>query len=179
MDLTSTPIRETRRSVTARAAIDVAGMIRRVRRTADLSQAELARLIGVDQSTVARWENRLAQPRVDTFQRILGLAGLDLLVHDQGQPVRPMREDTPRDRAGRRWPAHLDVRDAIEPYTGEPREQAHARPLRDLWRYGSSIPDDHPSLSELAALREARHAATRARLAHLVSRAKSARRYRC
>ncbi|MFP5416149.1 MAG: helix-turn-helix domain-containing protein [Actinomycetes bacterium] len=151
--------------------LNVAGLIRRVRRLADLSQGELARLVGVDQSTIARWENGQSEPRVGMFQRLLGLAGLDLAVRDSvDRPVVPMRADAPRDRAGRHWPAHLDVRDAIEPFTGQPLERAHGRAYRDLWRgWSGCTPQDHPSHGELAALRRGRRESTRARLARAVA----------
>jgi len=44
-------------------------------------------------------------------QHLLRLAGLRAEVHDaeNGEVVEPMRDDGARDRAGRRYPAHVDL----------------------------------------------------------------------
>lgn len=82
----------------------------RARRRADLSQRELAQLIGVSQSTICRVEATEAQVDASTFLRILAIAGLCLTVTDaSGAVVAPVSADTVRDNAGRRFPAHLDV----------------------------------------------------------------------
>nr|WP_274638288.1 helix-turn-helix transcriptional regulator [Microbacterium bovistercoris] len=89
--------------------IDVSGYVRRARRLADLSQRDLAQLVAVGQSTIARVESG-GEIDVRTLARILAVANLRLAVVDrQGGEVRPMPADVLRDRAGRRRPAHLDV----------------------------------------------------------------------
>jgi transcriptional regulator with XRE-family HTH domain len=89
----------------------VPGLVRRIRRVLDVSQRGLAALIGVSQSAVARWETGRTSPRVSVVQHLLRLAGLRAEVHDaeNGEVVEPMRDDGARDRAGRRYPAHVDL----------------------------------------------------------------------
>ncbi|OFE14549.1 hypothetical protein BA895_09300 [Humibacillus sp. DSM 29435] len=88
----------------------VARYVVRARRRADLSQRELAQLVGLSQSTVCRVEAGTAQVTASTFVKILAAAGLCLAVTDSsGAMVAPVSVDTVRDNAGRRFPAHLDV----------------------------------------------------------------------
>jgi len=89
----------------------VPGLVRRVRRILDVSQRGLAALIGVSQSVVARWETGRTSPRVSVVQQLFRLAGLRAAVHDaeSGELVEPMRDDGARDRADRRYPAHVDL----------------------------------------------------------------------
>ncbi|WP_207474580.1 helix-turn-helix transcriptional regulator [Tessaracoccus sp. SD287] len=86
------------------------GIILRCRRTADLSQRELAALLGVSPSTVARWETGERMPNADTLAAIADLAGYRMgLIDHRGEPVTPAPRETLRDRRGRRIPPHLDV----------------------------------------------------------------------
>src|SRR5215210_5990817 len=86
------------------------GLVRRARRAADLSQRGLAARLGVSQSTVARWETGQSSPTLSLVEQMLALSGLRLEMTDaDGVSVAPMREDAPRDRAGRRFPAHVDL----------------------------------------------------------------------
>jgi transcriptional regulator with XRE-family HTH domain len=57
---------------------DAAGMVRRARRAARLTQRDLARLAGVDQAVVARIERGTTIPRADTLTRLLEAAGYGL-----------------------------------------------------------------------------------------------------
>ena len=77
-----------------------------------MSQRGLAALIGVSQSVVARWETGRTSPRVSALQQLMRLAGLGSTVHDleSGEEVEPMRDDGVRDRGGRRYPAHVDLK---------------------------------------------------------------------
>jgi transcriptional regulator with XRE-family HTH domain len=54
--------------------------IRQIRESAGISQAELARRLGVTQPNVARWESGTEKIRVDTLQRIADALGLSLAV---------------------------------------------------------------------------------------------------
>ncbi len=94
--------------------LDLGALLRALRRLADLSQRELAARSGVPQSTVARIESGQAvDPRFRTVERLIRAAGSTLGVAAPGEPVRgvePARDDNRRDEAGRRYPAHLDVR---------------------------------------------------------------------
>ncbi|MBQ1072687.1 GNAT family N-acetyltransferase [Micromonospora sp. C31] len=117
--------------------IEVGTALRALRRQADLSQRELARRSGVPKSTVARIEaDPAADPRLRTVERLVRAAGGELTVGvptvDQagtdgtdgtdgtngtdGTPgtiavLPPVPHDGRRDEGGRRYPAHLDVRE--------------------------------------------------------------------
>ncbi len=62
------------------AGLDVPGLVRRARRVADLSQRDLALLLGVCQATVAHWETGRRLPGLVDLEDLLRLAGLQLLV---------------------------------------------------------------------------------------------------
>jgi transcriptional regulator with XRE-family HTH domain len=97
----------------------VPGLIRKVRRLADLSQRELATAAGVSRSTVGRVESGTLTPSLETLLRLLGVAGLRLVVTDEdGRVIQPMRVwDDRRDGAERAFPAHLDL--ILDPRGGE------------------------------------------------------------
>lgn len=97
----------------------VDGYVRRVRRQADLSQRELGRVAGVHPSTIGRIESGELVPSLAVFRRLLGVAGLRLVVVDaDGRVVMPMETwDDTRDGAERRYPAHLDT--ILDPEAGE------------------------------------------------------------
>jgi transcriptional regulator with XRE-family HTH domain len=97
----------------------LSGLIRRVRRSADLSQRELARSANISPSSIADFETGAKTPRLDTLQRILNAANFQLVVVDvQGRLVTPLEvwQDV-ADGAGRRYPAHLDT--ILDPVFGE------------------------------------------------------------
>lgn len=141
----------------------IPGLIRCVRRVADLSQRELAASLGVDQSRVARWESGEATPDVGVLAQVLRLGGYQLRAVDAGgEPARPLRSDAVRDRAGRRYPAHLDVRDTVS-YSGEPVLGAPRRAVRDRARAaqekrepGGAPVADHPTRAAVLAARRQR-----------------------
>lgn len=54
--------------------------IRQIRESAGITQAELARRLGITQPAVARWESGRRQPRVESLQRIADALGLNLSV---------------------------------------------------------------------------------------------------
>lgn len=85
-------------------------ILRAARRHADLSQRELAALSGVPASTIAAVETG-RDVRVTVLDRLLALCGWGLYVVDgRGHRVEALAESGLRDRAGRHYPAHLDVR---------------------------------------------------------------------
>lgn len=169
----------------------VPGLVRRIRRILDVSQRGLAALIGVSQSVVARWETGRTSPRVSAMHQLMRLAGLGSTVHDveTGDEVEPMRDDGARDRGGRRYPAHVDVRvygwyvprsldctaDAgmwlrRSHRLLDPGVRYDTSPyLRWRWRRAFGTPIDHPAHHQLVAeaqhideVREARFALHRA-----------------
>ena len=145
-----------------RVAFDTGGHLARVRRLADLSQRELAEVVGVGQASIARWESGGTSITVAMLARVLGLAGLRLeVVDDSGAAVHPVPADSVRDNAGRRFPAHLDVaRPGDRPANrgaGPRYDRAEAkgwyslRSTRDQSvAAGSERPSDHPTVSSLA-----------------------------
>jgi transcriptional regulator with XRE-family HTH domain len=97
----------------------LAAMVRRVRRTADLSQRELAKYAGVSPAFVAAVETGNRTPSLSAFQHMINAAGYRLVVVDgDGRLVMPLAvwQDT-EDGAGRRYPAHLDT--ILDPVFGE------------------------------------------------------------
>ena len=79
----------------------------------------MSRIAKVAPSTIGRVEAGALTPSLAVLERLLGAAGLHLVVVDQyGRVIQPMadREDT-HDGAGRRYPAHLDT--ILDPEPGE------------------------------------------------------------
>ncbi|MFI6260686.1 helix-turn-helix domain-containing protein [Micromonospora zamorensis] len=105
----------------AAAAADLGGVLRALRRQADLSQRELAERAGVPQPTLARIESgRAADPRFRTVERLVRAAGGEVGIGvPEAAPTNPTPAPVPhddmRDEAGRRYPAHLDVWPVHEP----------------------------------------------------------------
>ncbi|MFG3422062.1 multiprotein-bridging factor 1 family protein [Micromonospora sp. NPDC048063] len=96
-----------------------AGIVRAIRRRADLSQRELARWAGVHHATVGRIEAGRLVPSILLLRRVIGVAGFRLAVVDEfGRVLKPMRDrDDTRDGAERRYPSHLDT--ILDPEPGE------------------------------------------------------------
>lgn len=164
---------------------EVPGLVRRIRRMLDVSQRGLAAILGISQSQVARWETRRTSPRTAMLVEMLRLAKLRVALHDRetGEEVEPMRDDGARDRARRRYPAHVDLevtgwwvpRDAM--MTGMdarwrarsrrwevPSVRYRRRGWRHILRRVYGTPVDHPSRHQLVAeafhldeVREERH----------------------
>jgi HTH-type transcriptional regulator/antitoxin HipB len=156
---------------------------------ADLSQRELARLIGIDQARIARIEGGRSVD-VATFAQILAAAGLRLAVVDAaGDEIEPMPPDVMRDRAGRRQPAHLDVLAAPDRPTPamlarhrepEPRTSwHHRREERDRRRreLGLDAWCEQPTASSVAQWRRV-HEASRRERARIAAQRRLARLYR-
>jgi transcriptional regulator with XRE-family HTH domain len=88
---------------------DLCGVLRRIRRRADLSQRQLAVELHVSKSTVAAAEAGSVGMDARLLAVAAGLAGLRLaLVDEEGTEVRGMDSAAVRDQRGRRFPAHLD-----------------------------------------------------------------------
>src|SRR3954447_1421931 len=89
----------------------IGALLRRIRRTADLSQRQLADGLGVARSTVARAETGERDLPATVLARAAELAGLRLALGDgTGAEVAGMDPDAIRDAGGRHFPAHLDPR---------------------------------------------------------------------
>lgn len=152
---------------------ELPGLIRRIRRILEVSQRGLAALLDVSQSVVARWETGRTSPRTIVVQRLLALAGLraSFRSEETGAEVEPMRNDGCRDRADRRFPAHVDLRvigwwyprgseSTADFLTWQQRSRARRQPFvtyrvdahdRRNERRLFGTPDDHPSRRQLAA----------------------------
>ncbi|MBB2986923.1 helix-turn-helix domain-containing protein [Terracoccus luteus] len=72
--------------------VDVARMVMRVRRLADLSQRDLAARVGLSPSTIARIETGHGAVSVGLFGRLLAVAGLRLLVCSADEDPTPERQ---------------------------------------------------------------------------------------
>ncbi|WP_446217073.1 helix-turn-helix domain-containing protein [Micromonospora sp. IBHARD004] len=99
--------------------VPIAGLVRQARRVAGLGQRQMARFAKVAPSTVGRVEAGGMTPSLQVLERLLGAAGLYLVVVDQeGRVIQPMEDwDDTRDGAGRRYPSHLKL--ILDPEPGE------------------------------------------------------------
>ncbi|MGW0214413.1 helix-turn-helix domain-containing protein [Micromonospora chokoriensis] len=110
---------------TGEDAVDVGATLRDLRRRVDLSQRQLAERSGIPKSTVARIEaGQGASPSFRTVERLVRAVGGELALKLPGDhccvpasgtastaavPDEERKAEL-RDEAGRRYPAHLDVR---------------------------------------------------------------------
>ena len=134
-------------------AIDVTGLVRRIRRIADLSQRELAARLQLSKSTVAAIEAGTRSVDVHLLAEAAALAGLRLALLDaHGVEVPGMRPDAVRDRGGRLFPAHLDTvlsEERASRWEHRPRlrQPAYTFDRRSPWEDAASRaarrPDDH------------------------------------
>jgi transcriptional regulator with XRE-family HTH domain len=156
------------------AEFHLPGTLRRIRRRADLSQRELADALQVSQSAVAQAESGRRDLPVGVLIRAAALAALRLAIVDEtGQEVAGMAADAVRDRAQRRFPAHLDTRYGDEAWWHGDERYSREQPwytfdrvryTRDYWRGRLGTPDDHqlpqpgdaPQERKAARRREAR-----------------------
>jgi transcriptional regulator with XRE-family HTH domain len=135
------------------SSFDLPGVLRRIRRSADLSQRQLADRLQIAKSSVGRAESGLAGLDVRMLARAAVLAGLRLALLDaEGDEVRPMAADGARDRGNRRLPAHLDTRYGDEGWWYDVHRYGRERPwftfdrdraARDADRHRDGTPDDH------------------------------------
>ncbi len=157
--------------------VSLPGLLRRIRRTADLSQRELAQAGGVARSTVAAAEAGTRGLDARALARLAAVAGLRLaLVDAEGREVAPMDAAAVRDGADRHFPAHLDTRHGDENWWHGPHRFDRDpvtytfdrdRRYRDRRRARTGTPEDHqlprPDDSLAARARARRVAARRAR----------------
>lgn len=145
---------------------DIAGLMMRVRRLADLSQRDLGRRIGISQPQIARIESAQRSVDVGTFAAILAVAGLRIAVVDEsGAEVDPVPADLVRDHAHRRMPAHLDVRFPDDRPSRLGHDTRYDRPQPPAWfhhraerdrlrlRRGADEHDDQPTASDIVRRR--------------------------
>lgn len=148
----------------------LAGLLRRIRRTADCSQRELADRIGASKATVAAAESGRRDLPASLLARAADCAGARLaVVGGDGTELLPMDPDAVRDAGWRHFPAHLDTRHSDEGWWHGPHRYSRQmpsytfirdRPSRDGLRRRAGTPEDHhlpqpgDSPAERAAARE-------------------------
>ena len=156
----------------------LAGLLRRIRRTADCSQRELAARAGISKTALGAAESGTRDLAVSALARAAATVGCRLTVVDAtGAELSPMDTDTVRDGAGRLLPAHLDTRHGDEDWWGGPHRPHLDAPrytydldrrARDGRRQRRETPPDHhrpavgDSLAERAATRRAQQLRARA-----------------
>jgi transcriptional regulator with XRE-family HTH domain len=132
---------------------DLAGVLRRIRRLADVSQRELAQAVDVSKSYVGGAESGTSGLDVRVLARAAAVAGLRLVLLDgAGHEATPMSAQTVRDTGNRRFPAHLDTRHSDEGWWHGPHRYDREQPwytfdrdrrTRDWYRRRDGTPDDH------------------------------------
>ena len=132
---------------------DLPGALRRIRRTADCSQRELAERMGMSKSAIAAVESGARDLTVRLLTGAASLAGLRLALLDgHGLEVDGMAQGAVRDEAGRRFPAHLDTRYGDEGWWHDAHHYGRPRPwytfdrdrrTRDGRRERTGPPEDH------------------------------------
>jgi transcriptional regulator with XRE-family HTH domain len=136
------------------APFDLCGVLRRIRRTADMSQRQLADAAGLSPSAVAHAEAGTRDMPATALARAAETAGLRLALLDgSGAEVRGMHPGAVRDRGGRRFPAHLDTvlserRASRWEHRPLLRRPTYTFDRRESWgddesRAGGARPDDH------------------------------------
>jgi transcriptional regulator with XRE-family HTH domain len=133
--------------------LDLAGLLRRIRRTADLSQRELAASTGVSKTTIAAVEAGTRDLGVTRLSLMAEVAGFRLVLLDaEGREVSGMHPDGARDVTRRRLPAHLDTQhtDELADRWGHRPDRRQPwftfgldRAARDRERARAGTPDDH------------------------------------
>jgi HTH-type transcriptional regulator/antitoxin HipB len=156
-------------------SFDLPGLLRRIRRLADLSQRELADRLETSKSGIARAEGGTAGLDARVLARAAALAGLRLtLVDEGGSEIEGMAGEAVRDMGGRRFPAHLDTRHGDDGWWYDVHRYGRDRPwytfdrsrrTRDEWRKRAGTPDDHqlPAAGDSPAERAAARRAARQR----------------
>lgn len=135
------------------AAFHLPGIVRRIRRLADLSQRQLADRLETSKSTIASAEAGTGGLDARLLARAAELTGLRLTLLDaDGNEVAGMADAAVRDKIGRRFPAHLDTRYGDIDWWHDDgrysREQPwytfdRVRETRDYWRGRLGTAEDH------------------------------------
>ena len=135
------------------SSFSVAGVLRRARRSADLSQREMAAAAGIAKSTLAAAEAGTRDLPMEALARVAAAAGLRLaLVDPDGVELAPMDDGAVRDRGGRRFPAHLDTRHSGNRWWHGSERYSRRQPwytfdqsreTRDAFRQRDGTPADH------------------------------------
>ncbi len=133
----------------------VAAYIRTLRSIADLSQRELAERCGLPRQAIATMEVRPDLARVERFDRVVRVAGMHLVIVDaDGNLLEPEVELPMRDRGGRHFPAHLDVRSTSEGWWGHMWPMFYGREPEYTFDRGRHSRDSHRSYLKLLADQE-------------------------
>jgi transcriptional regulator with XRE-family HTH domain len=132
---------------------DLASLLRRIRRNADLSQRELAERCGISHSAVAQAESGRRDLGAGVLAQAAALAGLRVaLLNESDAEVTGMAADAVRDMSGRRFPAHLDTRYSDEGWWHDAHRYSRRQPWytfdrdrrgRDANRARDGVPEDH------------------------------------
>jgi transcriptional regulator with XRE-family HTH domain len=109
-------------------------VLRQARRSADLSQRQLAAAAGIPPSSLGAYEAARRDIGFSPLVRLLHACGWEVAFQDrQGELVEVLVDDPLRDAGERRYPAHLDVRE-----TGPYRVGGDGDGFRAWW--GDSTP---------------------------------------
>jgi HTH-type transcriptional regulator/antitoxin HipB len=141
-------------------------LMRAARHWADVSQRELAEITGLTQTIVARIESSPETARVEHVAVLLAATGFRLAVLDKDDiELAPESESDAarRNAAGRRFPAHLDVRPGKQGWWGRnywaicerpaPEFTFSGRWRRELRRSRQAKDDEEDTETRLLALR--------------------------
>jgi transcriptional regulator with XRE-family HTH domain len=107
--------------------MDISHALRDARRSAGISQSELARLTRTSQATISAYENGVKEPSVATLGRLLAALGAQLAVVPGPAAVIP---PSPRElaRSGRRLAQVIELAEALphrfDPELEVPRRRA-------------------------------------------------------
>lgn len=139
---------------------DAAGLLRRARRNARMSQRAMADAVGVGKSTIGQAERDGGSVTLPVLLAALAVGGIDLVAVDGDGEVETMRLDELRDRRHRKLPAHLyawvpsEAEFVPEGWQGSSRRNAPVRwslsPSQEDLAY---LPRQHPGPDDLATVR--------------------------
>ena len=139
---------------------DAAGLLRRARRNARMSQRAMADAVGVGKSTIGQAERDDGSVTLTVLLAVLAVGGIELVAIDRDGEVDTMRLDALRDRRDRKLPAHLHAWVPSEAeYVPEGWRGSHRRnaPVRWSSRLTPAdlayLPRQHPGPDDREAVR--------------------------